>query len=173
MMMVSYSVNRTFPASCERASPELRSPRTPRVSNGYWRDLFGSPYFEALSSYHLCLPNICALCGALAPPFPKRLAPPSPTYDHCCLWLCRAGSREIRRRLTKGTHMDPNLRRRNGGRPRVPHRPRNGTGNPKQHYERYLTKAREAQQAGDEIEMENCYQHAEHYFRVMRAAAGT
>jgi len=36
-----------------------------------------------------------------------------------------------------------------------------------------LTKAREAQQAGDEIEMENCYQHAEHYFRVMRAAAGT
>jgi hypothetical protein len=24
--------------------------------------------------------------------------------------------------------------------------------------------------AGDEIEMENCYQHAEHYFRVMRGA---
>jgi hypothetical protein len=25
-----------------------------------------------------------------------------------------------------------------------------------------------AQLAGDEIEMENCYQHAEHYFRLLR-----
>jgi hypothetical protein len=29
------------------------------------------------------------------------------------------------------------------------------------------TLAREAQRNGDTIEMENCYQHAEHYFRVM------
>jgi len=28
--------------------------------------------------------------------------------------------------------------------------------------------ARAAALAGDPIEMENCYQHAEHYFRVMR-----
>ncbi len=62
--------------------------------------------------------------------------------------------------------MNPNLRRRNGTRGRsLPQRPRNGTGNPRQQYERYLARAREAQQAGDEIEMENCYQHAEHYFR--------
>jgi hypothetical protein len=52
-------------------------------------------------------------------------------------------------------------------------RTQNGAGNPRQHYERYLARAREAQLAGDEIEMENCYQHAEHYYRVMRAAGGT
>ena len=40
--------------------------------------------------------------------------------------------------------------------------------NARQHYERYLVRAREAQLSGDEVEMENCYQHAEHYFRVMR-----
>jgi hypothetical protein len=28
--------------------------------------------------------------------------------------------------------------------------------------------AREAALSGDSVEMENCYQHAEHYFRVMR-----
>jgi hypothetical protein len=33
---------------------------------------------------------------------------------------------------------------------------------------RYLMLAREAILAGDTIEAENCYQHAEHYFRVMR-----
>lgn len=46
--------------------------------------------------------------------------------------------------------------------------PRNATGNAKQSYERYLALARAAALAGDPIEMENCYQHAEHYFRVMR-----
>ena len=42
---------------------------------------------------------------------------------------------------------------------------------PKQHYERYLMRAREAQLSGDVVEMENCYQHADHYFRVMRGEA--
>lgn len=65
--------------------------------------------------------------------------------------------------------MHPNSRRRIGL--RSP--PRNGAGNPRQHYERYLARAHEAQLAGDEIEMENCYQHAEHFFRVMRGAGGT
>ena len=37
-----------------------------------------------------------------------------------------------------------------------------------QNYERYLARAREAKSAGDEVEMENCYQHAEHYLRIMR-----
>lgn len=40
--------------------------------------------------------------------------------------------------------------------------------NARQMYERFLARAREAQFAGDAIEMENCYQHAEHYFRVMQ-----
>jgi hypothetical protein len=35
-------------------------------------------------------------------------------------------------------------------------------------YERYLALARDAASAGDTVEMENCYQHAEHYFRVMQ-----
>jgi hypothetical protein len=40
--------------------------------------------------------------------------------------------------------------------------------NARQQYERYLARAREAQLSGDAVEMENCYQHAEHYFRVLR-----
>ena len=46
-------------------------------------------------------------------------------------------------------------------------RPRT-TGDARQRYEGYLTRAREAQLAGDRIEMENWYQHAEHYLRVLR-----
>ena len=41
-------------------------------------------------------------------------------------------------------------------------------GNARQRYERYLARAREAQLSGDVVEMENYYQHADHYFRVMR-----
>ena len=44
----------------------------------------------------------------------------------------------------------------------------NGDGNAKRNYERYLALAREATLKGDVVEAENCYQHAEHYFRVMR-----
>lgn len=40
--------------------------------------------------------------------------------------------------------------------------------NAQRNYERYLALAREAALNGDTVEMENCYQHAEHYFRVMR-----
>jgi hypothetical protein len=46
--------------------------------------------------------------------------------------------------------------------------PRNAIANAKQSYERYMALARAAQLAGDTVEMENCYQHAEHYFRMMR-----
>ena len=52
-------------------------------------------------------------------------------------------------------------------RPQSVRRP-HSAGNPRQNYERYLVRAREAQVSGDVIEMENCYQHAEHYFRVLR-----
>jgi hypothetical protein len=40
-------------------------------------------------------------------------------------------------------------------------------------YQRYLALARAAASTGDMIEMENYYQHAEHYFRVMRAMRET
>lgn len=39
--------------------------------------------------------------------------------------------------------------------------------NARSSYEKYVTLARAAASAGDTIETENCYQHAEHYFRVM------
>ena len=58
-----------------------------------------------------------------------------------------------------------NLFRGTADRPRT-----NGSGgNAQRSYERYITLAREAASAGDVIEMENCYQHAEHFFRTMRS----
>ena len=42
------------------------------------------------------------------------------------------------------------------------------SGNVHRNYERYLALAREATMNGEVIEAENFYQHAEHYFRVMR-----
>ena len=44
-----------------------------------------------------------------------------------------------------------------------------GGSTPELKYKRYMALAREAEQAGDMVERENCYQHAEHYFRVMRS----
>lgn len=67
--------------------------------------------------------------------------------------------------------MNHNLRRKHGPqRPLPARRSHTGGGNARQNYERYVALAREAQLAGDEIEMERCYQFAEHYFRVIRAA---
>jgi Domain of unknown function (DUF4167) len=43
----------------------------------------------------------------------------------------------------------------------------------KARYLRYLAMARAAAQAGDAVEAENFYQHAEHYFRLMRERADT
>ena len=45
---------------------------------------------------------------------------------------------------------------------------RHGAGNARTNYERYTTMAKDAARRGDVIEAENYYQHAEHYFRVMR-----
>ena len=41
-------------------------------------------------------------------------------------------------------------------------------GDARTNYERYTTMAKDAARRGDVIEAENYYQHAEHYFRVMR-----
>jgi len=65
--------------------------------------------------------------------------------------------------------MNPNPRRWNG--PQKVRGPQNSAGNARQQYARYLARAREARLAGDVVEMENCYQHAEHYLRVMKGAA--
>jgi Domain of unknown function (DUF4167) len=37
----------------------------------------------------------------------------------------------------------------------------------KRQYERYLALARTALLNGDDVEAQNCYQHAEHFFRTM------
>jgi len=41
-------------------------------------------------------------------------------------------------------------------------------GNPSHIAEKYVQLARDAQSSGDPVAAENYYQHAEHYFRVMR-----
>ena len=62
--------------------------------------------------------------------------------------------------------MNPSPRQRNWSQKQS--RPQIGPQNARRQYERYLARARDAQVAGDVVEMENCYQHAEHYLRVMR-----
>jgi hypothetical protein len=68
--------------------------------------------------------------------------------------------------------MNPITRRSGAQRPR----PKASSARPapatRQKYEWYLSLGREAQFAGDTVEMERYYQFADHYFRVMRAAAG-
>jgi hypothetical protein len=66
----------------------------------------------------------------------------------------------------RGRAMKPSPRLSNW--PHKRRRPHIGPQNARQQYERYLAQARDAQVTGDVIEMENCYQHAEHYLRVMR-----
>lgn len=41
----------------------------------------------------------------------------------------------------------------------------------KQSHERYIELAGEAQRVGDKVEEQNCLQHAEHFFRVIRELA--
>lgn len=68
---------------------------------------------------------------------------------------------------TRKRHTGPRTGRFNNG-PQHRNNGGSGPGNAKRQYERYIELARAAQVAGDPVEMENCYQHAEHYFRTMR-----
>jgi hypothetical protein len=81
------------------------------------------------------------------------------------VWM-RRRFREGRKARRKRAPMINNVRRRSQGRP--PRRTSDNNGNARQQYERYLARARAAHLSGDAVEMENCYQHAEHYFRVLR-----
>jgi hypothetical protein len=51
---------------------------------------------------------------------------------------------------------------------RPPGEGRHTAQNARNNYERYTTMAKDAARRGDVVEAENLYQHAEHYFRVMR-----
>jgi hypothetical protein len=76
--------------------------------------------------------------------------------------------REHPRRAAKKWHtMNPTIRRM--PRQRQATRVTSSGGSAHQQYERYLARARQAQLAGDAVEVENLYQHAEHYFRMMRS----
>jgi len=46
--------------------------------------------------------------------------------------------------------------------------PRQAIANARNNYERYTNLAKDAARRGETIEAENLYQHAEHYYRVMR-----
>jgi hypothetical protein len=48
----------------------------------------------------------------------------------------------------------------------------NSSANARRSYERYMTLARAAASNGDTVEAENCYQHAEHYLRVIKGPPG-
>lgn len=43
--------------------------------------------------------------------------------------------------------------------------------NARNNYERYIALAQVAARSGDKIQTENYYQHADHYFRLMRATS--
>ncbi|WP_040854975.1 DUF4167 domain-containing protein [Phyllobacterium sp. YR531] len=43
----------------------------------------------------------------------------------------------------------------------------NKINNAKTNYQRYLERAQDALRSGNLVEAENCYQHAEHYFRTL------
>jgi hypothetical protein len=68
----------------------------------------------------------------------------------------------------------PHRNRQPAGRTFVPRQQRqNGSAiDPRRHYERYLALAREAASEGDTVQTEHWYQHAEHYFRMMKDRTG-
>ncbi len=55
--------------------------------------------------------------------------------------------------------------------PDAGHNRRQGSGDWRQRRDRYLALAQVAASAGDAVEAENYYQHAEHYFRLMQQGA--
>jgi hypothetical protein len=90
-----------------------------------------------------------------------------PTTSEIALVPCRKPFRP---------HRSNNAPRLQGPRPanqrsygiRSPGNPRHAAQNARNNYERYITMAKDAARRGEVIEAENFYQHAEHYFRVMR-----
>ena len=76
----------------------------------------------------------------------------------------RSGPQRPQRRFAPGGHNRADPRRAQNG---------SSVGNAKRNYERYVELAREASRRGDPIEAENFYQHAEHYYRVMRDQEST
>lgn len=62
-------------------------------------------------------------------------------------------------------------RRRKTSAPDSRRRRANSSSNPRERFEHYMALARTAATAGDAVESENNYQHAEHYLRLMNRKA--
>jgi Domain of unknown function (DUF4167) len=73
--------------------------------------------------------------------------------------------------MNDNRNQGPQRRRQPAGRINAANRQNGSAGNAHRNYERYLALARDATLNGDIVEAENFYQHAEHYFRVMRDRA--
>lgn len=81
--------------------------------------------------------------------------------------------------MMKNTYSKPSQSRSNGGRSdngrsdnrrqeNLKDNNRNGTRvNPREQYQKYMNMGREASSAGNHVQAEEYYQHAEHYYRVM------
>ena len=62
----------------------------------------------------------------------------------------------------------PTLGHSNAPRPAIKRNRSNSSAHPKTSFDRYIALARAAATSGDAIESENYYQHAEHFFRLMK-----
>ena len=81
------------------------------------------------------------------------------------------GSKRSKRTRRHGPIVGP-FTGRSKGSERKPSRPAGAShSDAKRSYERYMALARAAASTGDAVEIENYYQHAEHYFRLMREQA--
>jgi hypothetical protein len=69
---------------------------------------------------------------------------------------------------TKGIRRTGSHSRRQSSKPRQSQTDTNTTANAKRKYEHYMALARDAASASNAIEIENFYQHAEHYLKQMR-----
>jgi hypothetical protein len=71
-----------------------------------------------------------------------------------------------RRRGRKGAA--PSVARAGAQKPATRRSRAKGSAHPKSSFDRYMELARAAAAAGDAVQSENYYQHADHYFRLMR-----
>jgi hypothetical protein len=104
-------------------------------------------------SYPYVLPYVIRGAGPVIAPTPLFFRPGCSIFAQWVTFTERDAAR-----LTRGRVMNPNPRPRN--RPQRARGPQNSAGKARPQYARYLARAREAQLAGDVVEMENCYQHA-------------
>lgn len=85
----------------------------------------------------------------------------------------RTGTKRTRNtgRPNKDTRSFAGQAKRSSSKSTQPQTKTNGIANAKRSHERYMALARAAETTGDATEIENLYQRAEHYLRLMREPA--